>query len=146
MPVLLVAEDNPDDRLLIQHAWEKQASVKLYLVKDGEELTSFLRGHKEIFPSEITPFPDLILLDLRMPRKDGFEALKELKTNSDWHDIPVVVMTTSDSQSDIKRVYQLGANSCIIKPQTFQELLEITKMLNNYWFCKVSLPGKNKYS
>lgn len=143
-PLLLIADDNPDDRLLLQEAWGNLDSVHLHLVQDGQALTDFLAALTPRTPLDGDRLPDLILLDLRMPRKDGFEVLKDLKSNSAWQQIPIVVMTTSQDQTDIARAYRLGANSCIVKPQTFDGLLEVTATLHKYWFSTVCLPPESE--
>lgn len=140
-PVVLIADDNPDDRLLLQQAWEMQAQVQLHLVKDGKELVDFLQAQAENGPTAAECCPDLILLDLNMPRKNGFEVLTELRAKQHWRRVPIVVMTTSQAEIDIDRAYELGANSCFTKPQSFQALLSIMATLNHYWFKTVCLPS-----
>src|SRR5207244_6121178 len=88
------------------------------------------------------PRPGLILLDLNMPKKDGREALREIKTDPDLRKIPVVVLTTSRADTDIGRIYEIGANSFISKPVTFDSLVKVMKILGSYWFEVVELPGK----
>jgi len=138
--VLLIAEDNPDDRLLLEHVWTGKPDVQLFFVEDGEELMDFILHQGQYAQMEFVPRPSLILLDLRMPRKNGFEVLEELKTHPDWKAIPIVVTTTSDLAPDISRAYQLGANSYLCKPQTIQEILGFVETLNHYWFSTVCLP------
>ncbi|MBD1909435.1 MULTISPECIES: response regulator [unclassified Leptolyngbya] len=144
--VLLIAEDNPDDRLLIERAWSCIPHIQLFLVEDGEELMNFLAHQGKYAQADVFPRPNLILLDLRMPRKNGFEVLKDLKTAPEWKSIPTVVVTTSDAATDIDRAYELGANSYIIKPQTIQEILELAEVLNHYWFSKACLPHSTRQS
>lgn len=141
--VLLVADDNPDDRLLIEAAWEETALVKIYFVEDGEELMDFLCRQGKYSNSTLAPSPDLILLDLRMPRKNGHEVLRELKTHPTFRRIPIVVLTTSKAELDIVRSYDLGANSYFTKPDTFDEILDLTQTLNDYWFERVNLPSNS---
>jgi CheY-like chemotaxis protein len=137
---LLVAEDNPDDRLLVEEAWRMAGSVKLHIVKDGEELMDFLyhQGKYATIAASLTP--GLILLDLNMPKKNGFEVLQELAESPDLNKIPVVVLTTSASTSDVNQSYSLGANSYVTKPDTFEELIELMRELHKYWFETVRLP------
>lgn len=138
--VLLVAEDNPDDRLLIEHAWSDQTNVQLFLVEDGKALMDFLQHQGKYAQEAMFPAPNLIWLDLRMPRKNGFEVLAELKAHPVWKRIPVIVVTTSNHASDIDRAYDLGASAFFSKPQTFEEFLNLVAILYQYWFATVSLP------
>lgn len=131
---ILIADDDPDDRLLAKEAFEESEMVgKLHFVEDGEELLDYLTR-------EDTPRPDLILLDLNMPRKDGREALREIKSNPNLRHIPVVVLTTSQSDTDVFHSYDLGASSYITKPITFEGFLNFMKALEKYWMQVVVLP------
>ena len=135
--VILIAEDDPDDRLLAKEAFEESDMVStLEFVEDGEELLEYL--HRED-----TPTPDLILLDLNMPRKDGREALREIKHHPRFRHIPVVVLTTSNSEADIFPSYDLGASSYITKPVTFEGFLNFMKALEKYWIEVVVLPSES---
>jgi CheY-like chemotaxis protein len=137
---LLVADDDADDRLMIKDALEENRLANdLHFVEDGEDLMDYLlkRGKYEKSPA---PRPGLILLDLNMPKKDGREALRDIKGNPALRDIPVVVLTTSKAEEDILRTYNLGANSFVTKPVTFGSLVEILKELGTYWFKIVELP------
>lgn len=138
--VLLAAEDNPDDRLLIELAWEEIVGINLYFVEDGEELTDFLCHQGKYVDPTTAPQPDLILLDLKLPRKNGYEALQEIKTHPNLRKIPIVVLTTSKAESDIISSYDLGANSCFAKPNTFEGVLELMRIINTYWFETANLP------
>lgn len=140
-PILLIAEDNPDDRLLFEYAWSQVKNVRLMFVEDGEEAIDFLMRKGKYTQIDRSLYPGLILLDLRMPRKNGFEVLAELKSHPDLKSIPVVVITTSNSSTDIDRAYHLGANSYICKPQTMQEIIDLSALLNQYWFSTVCLPA-----
>ena len=114
---ILVADDDPDDRLLAKHALEKSRLANdLRFVEDGEELVDYLYRRGKFADPRTSPRPGLILLDLNMPRKDGREALKEIKSDPKLRDIPVVVLTTSKADEDIARIYSLGGNSYITKP------------------------------
>lgn len=137
---LVIAEDNPDDRLLIKEAWQAAGLPQLYLVEDGEELLDFLYQRGKYAQHPPFPTPALILLDLRMPKKDGYEVLQEIKANPELKKIPVVVLTTSTSESDISRSYDLGACSYLTKPDTFEQLVELIQVLHKYWFETVTLP------
>lgn len=143
--VILVAEDDEDDQIMIKDAWaEARLSNAIYFVKDGEELMDYLRHQGRFSDKCLSPKPGLILLDLNMPRKDGREALKEIKSDPQLRRIPVVALTTSQAEEDILRTYDLGVNSFITKPVSFESLVEILKNLGKYWFEIVELPcGKN---
>jgi CheY-like chemotaxis protein len=137
---ILMADDDDDDYLLTKKALkESKLANTLIRVKDGEELLDYLyqRGGFENAPTER---PGVILLDLNMPRKDGREALKEIKADPDLRDIPVVIFTTSKAEEDVYRSYQLGSNSFITKPVTFEKLVGVVSTLGLYWFKIVKLP------
>lgn len=140
--VILMADDDDDDFLLTKKALvESKLLNKLIRVKDGEELIDYLTGANDYAGKDIER-PGVILLDLNMPRKDGREALKEIKSNPTLSDIPVVVFTTSKAEEDIYRSYQLGVNSFITKPVTFSNLITVMQTLGKYWFEIVELPKK----
>ncbi len=140
--VVLMAEDDSDDRLLIKDAlaechWEGD----LRFVEDGEELLDYLcHRNKYCLPAD-APRPGLILLDLNMPKKDGREALREIKSDAELRRIPVVVLTTSKAGTDIGGMYDLGANSFIAKPIQFDSLVGVMRLLGEYWFNTVELPA-----
>ena len=139
---LLLADDDPDDRLLARQALEKSRLANdLRCVEDGEELLDYLRRRGKYADPKESPRPGLVLLDLNMPRKDGREALREIKSDPKLRDIPVVVLTTSKAEEDIARTYNLGVNSYITKPVKFTALVEVMKALGKYWFEIVELPG-----
>ena len=136
---ILLAEDDPDDRMLVADAVAEGRLVnELRCVEDGEELMDYLHQRGK---HASAPRPGLILLDLNMPKKDGREALREIKADPSLRQIPVVVLTTSKAEEDIFRSYDLGANSFVTKPVTFQSLVELMKTLNRYWLEIVELPG-----
>ncbi len=136
---ILMADDDPDDRLLVQEAFEENRLLNhLETVEDGEELMDFLHRRGKFVNNLITP--GLILLDLNMPRKSGLEALKEIKADEKLRRLPVVILTTSKAEEDIIRSYDLGVNSFIVKPVTFDSLVELIKELDRYWFQLVELP------
>jgi CheY-like chemotaxis protein len=140
--VILMAEDDADDRLLVRDALaECQWAADLHVVENGEELLDYLlhRGKYEDLAS--SPRPGLILLDLNMPRKDGREVLREIKLSPELRRIPVVVLTTSQADTDIEGIYELGANSFITKPVRFDGLVNVMRLLGQYWFKVVELPG-----
>ena len=141
---LLMAEDDPDDRLMVEEAWrESLLANDLHFVEDGVELMDYLKRRGKYAGGVDAPRPGLILLDLNMPRKDGREALKEIKADPDLRCIPVVVLTTSKAEEDIVRSYDMGANSFITKPVTFEALVEVLKTLRKYWVEIVELPSHN---
>jgi CheY-like chemotaxis protein len=138
---ILVADDDADDRLMIRDALqENRLANDLRFVMDGEELMDYLLRRGSFADAKAAPRPGLILLDLNMPKKDGREALKEIKSDPDLRGIPVVVLTTSKAEEDIYRTYNLGVNSFITKPVTFEALVSITRDLGRYWFEIVELP------
>ncbi|MGH8509031.1 MAG: response regulator, partial [Gammaproteobacteria bacterium] len=138
---LLMADDDPDDRLLAKDALaEARVANDLRFVADGEELLDYLHGRGRYNAPDSAPRPGLILLDLNMPKKDGREALQEIKANPELRQIPIVVLTTSKAEEDIYRSYDLGASSFIIKPVTFEGLVEVMKTLGRYWIEIVELP------
>jgi len=138
---ILMADDDEDDRLLTEEAFvESHLANDLHFVKDGEELMQYLLRQGEYTDPKTSPRPGIILLDLNMPRKDGREALEEIKANPDLCRIPVIILTTSKAEEDIVRSYDLGANSFIAKPVTFRRLVEVLGTVGNYWFHIVQLP------
>ncbi|MBL8160289.1 response regulator [Candidatus Saccharibacteria bacterium] len=141
--VILMADDDDDDFLLTQKALKQSKLLNtLCRVKDGEELLDYLLERGKYEGGSPCGRPGVILLDLNMPRKDGREALKEIKSNPDLQDIPVVVFTTSKAEEDIYRTYKLGVNSFITKPVTFDNLIQVMQTLGKYWFEIVELPGR----
>jgi CheY-like chemotaxis protein len=136
-----MAEDDADDRLLVKDALEEcQWNADLRFVENGEELLDYLLRQGKYRRAEESPRPGLILLDLNMPRKDGREVLRDIRAHADLRRIPVVVLTTSKADTDIERVYELGANSFISKPVQFEGLVNLMRMLSQYWFKTVELP------
>lgn len=139
--VILMADDDADDRLLARDALgECKIENELHFVENGEELLDFLRRQGKFANLGDAPKPGLILLDLNMPRKDGREALQEIKSDPLLRTIPVVVLTTSKADTDISRIYELGANSFITKPVSFDALVKVMGDLVHYWFHLVELP------
>ena len=138
---ILLADDDPDDRMLARDALdESRLANDLHEVADGEELLEYLRRQGKYADPASAPRPGLILLDLNMPRKDGREALREIKADPDLRSIPVVVLTTSKAEEDIYRTYDLGVSSFITKPVSFEGLVAVMKALGRYWFEIVELP------
>ena len=140
---ILMAEDDMDDYQLLKDAMlEAKADVDILLVKDGGELIDYLLHQGNFQKKKDAPRPDLILLDLNMPKIDGREALITIKSLPDLKFIPIIVFTTSRETKDICRCYESGANSYISKPKSFNELLEIVDNLMKYWLHTVTLPDQ----
>lgn len=138
---LLLADDDPDDRLLVKEALEESHLVaELRSVEDGEELMNYLHRRGRYTEPDTSPHPDLILLDLKMPRKSGHQALEEIKATPELRCIPIVVLTTSKAEEDVARAYASGANSFMVKPTSFGALIEAMKTLRGYWFELITLP------
>lgn len=139
--VILLADDDEEDRMLVRDALtESRLSNNIFCVTDGEDLIDYLHRRGKYSPPALAPRPGLILLDLNMPKMDGREALREIKSNPDLRQIPVVVLTTSKAEEDIYRSYDSGASSFISKPVTFEGLIDVMKGLGRYWFEIVDLP------
>jgi two-component system, response regulator len=137
---IVMADDDEDDRAATREGFGRNRIANdFHTVNDGEELMSFLRREGKYVDA---PRPGLILLDLNMPRKDGREALSEIKRDPGLRSIPVVVLTTSSQEEDILRSYDLGANSYITKPVTLDALVKVLGTLGQYWIQVVQLPPK----
>lgn len=137
---ILLIEDNPGDARLTQEALrEGRVSNRLSVVRDGVEAMAFVRREP---PYTDAPRPDLILLDLNLPRKDGREVLAELKADPRLRLIPVVVLTTSEAEQDILRTYELHGNCYITKPVDLDKFLHIVRAVENFWLAVVKLPGR----
>jgi CheY-like chemotaxis protein len=140
--VILVAEDDKEDRMLIKDALEENPIViDLRFVGNGDELLFYLLSNDKVKH----PNPELILLDLNMPKMDGREALKEIKKHPELRYLPIVILTTSDIGDDVLQTYDLGVSSFITKPVTFTALVEIMQILSKYWFDVVLLPNTVAY-
>lgn len=137
---LLLADDDPDDRMLALEAFaESRLTNPVVTVTDGQELLDYLQGTGS-YEGQRPPRPGIILLDLNMPRVDGREALHRIKSDPELRRIPVVVLTTSKASEDIVRAYDLGVNSFITKPVTFDQLIVVLRDLAHYWLQIVELP------
>lgn len=142
---ILLADDDEDDRLLTEEAlYESRLANDLHMVEDGEELMDYLHRRGKFASLEEDSRPGLILLDLNMPKMDGREALRAIKSDASLRQIPVVILTTSKAEEDIYRTYDLGANSFITKPVLFESLVRVMKDLGTYWFEIVELPQSGK--
>ena len=138
---ILMADDDEDDRMMTKEALEEsRLANEMRFVVDGEELIDYLYRRGKFENPADSPRPGLILLDLNMPRKDGREALKEIKEDPNLKQIPIVVLTTSKAEEDIYRTYDLGVNSFITKPVSFEGLVFVISNLAQYWFQIVKLP------
>lgn len=135
---ILIADDDTDDRLFMGQALRQNGYTQtVQFVEDGEELMAYLRCE---VPYQDAPWPDLLILDLNMPRKNGFQALKEIKDDPQLRRLPVVVMTTSADDEDVVKTYNLGVNSFVTKPFNFNRLVEMVGALKMYWMETVRLP------
>ena len=138
---ILMADDDHEDCLLVQDALkEARFDCELRFVRNGEELCEYLYHRGKYAEACDVPRPDLILLDLKMPRKGGREVIRELKSDPQLMRIPIVVLTTSMAEDDITGSYEMGVNSYLVKPATFRELVEAMETLTKYWFELVKLP------
>lgn len=135
---ILLVEDNPGDVRLTQEAFkDMHVNNVLHVVNDGVEALSFLQ-HEGIYKD--VPRPDLILLDLNLPRKDGREVLREVKSNLQLRNIPIIILTTSDLEMDVANTYALHANCYITKPVDFNKFINVVKQIDEFWFHTVRLP------
>lgn len=139
---ILMADDDPDDRRLTQEALgEGRLANDVRFVHDGEELLEYLRCTGRYSEEGAAPRPGIVLLDLNMPRMDGRTVLGEMKRDPDLRRIPIVVLTTSKADEDIVKSYDLGVNSYIVKPVTFEALVDTLQTLEEYWFQIVERPN-----
>ncbi|MDQ1326885.1 MAG: hypothetical protein QG641_165 [Candidatus Poribacteria bacterium] len=135
---ILLVEDNPGDvRLTLEASKENKMFNNISVVNDGVEALAFLRRKGDYSKA---PRPDIILLDLNLPKKDGREVLEEIKADDNLKNIPVIVLTTSQSEEDILRAYGLNANSYITKPVDLNQFIRVVKSIEDYWFSIVKLP------
>ncbi|MDQ1252267.1 MAG: hypothetical protein QG646_1385 [Euryarchaeota archaeon] len=135
---ILLVEDNAGDVGLIEEVFEEtKIRYNLHVAEDGEEAILFLYGEGKFLGS---PLPDIVLLDLNLPKKDGREVLKEIKENETLKKIPVVILTTSQAEKDILRAYELHANAYINKPLDFDQFIDVVKSIANFWLGIVRLP------
>lgn len=135
---ILLVEDNPADARLIEEVF-KDTNVKnrIFVVKDGVEAMDFLYNENNYVDA---PRPEIILLDLNLPRKDGREVLKEVKANEDLKSIPIVILTTSSAKEDVIRTYNNHANCYITKPVDFDQFLQVINAIEDFWLKVVNLP------
>jgi CheY-like chemotaxis protein len=138
--IILMADDDADDRLLTREAFDaSQLANELRFVEDGVQLMDYLYNRNQFSDAAVNPKPGIILLDLNMPKKDGREALAEIRKDARFNNIRVIVLTTSKAEEDIYRSYNLGAASYITKPVTFESLVDVVRTLGKYWLEIVEL-------
>jgi len=140
--ILLVEDNKGDIELITEFFIDSKVITNLHIAEDGEETIRFLCGKDKFSGSTL---PDIIILDLNLPKKDGREVLKEIKENDDLKNIPVIILTTSSAEKDILRVYDLHANAYIVKPLDFNEFMKVIKAIEDFWFKAVTLPPKNSH-
>ena len=137
--VVLLIEDDPGDVLMIREAFdENKVRNELHVCSDGEDALAFLRQEA---PHEAAPRPDLVLLDLNLPRKDGREVLAEIKADDRLRTIPVVILTTSEAEEDVLRSYALHANAYVTKPVDFDRFIDVVRQIDEFFVSVVKLPG-----
>ncbi len=140
--VILIAEDRPDDVLLIKRAFaEAKVHNPIFVVPDGEKALAYLDGIGAYSDRTAYPLPDLILLDLKMPKMDGFEVLRAMRNRPDLRRIRVIVLTSSEDIFDINKAYELGASSFLVKPVEFQNFAALMRTLSYFWLQRNALPG-----
>jgi CheY-like chemotaxis protein len=140
--MVVIAEDDPDDRLLIRDAIRDAASenIEIRFVQDGAELLDYLYRRGRYTGEEASPTPELVLLDINMPKKTGLEVLEEIKRDTALRTIPVILLTTSRSREHIEKSYELGGAGFVTKPSSYTELVELMRSIEKYWFKTVQLP------
>ena len=142
LEILLVEDNKGDIGLITEFFSDAKVITNIHIAEDGEEAIRFLYGKDKFLGSKL---PDIIILDLNLPKKDGREVLREIKENKDLKTIPVIILTTSSAEKDILRVYDLHANAYLIKPLDFDEFMKVIKSIEDFWFKAVTLPPKNSH-
>ncbi|NCT41066.1 MAG: response regulator [Alphaproteobacteria bacterium] len=138
---ILVAEDQETDAFFIEQAFaQSDVENQVFLVKDGQEVMDYLM---QSVGNDSNPRPDLIFLDIKMPRKDGHETLREIKSQDDYKDIPVIIMSGSQAIDDIKKSYSNGANAYVSKTNGFDDMIELVEAVEKFWFLRAKLPRKS---
>lgn len=139
--VILLAEDRDDDVVLIRQAFSRaHIPNPLYIVRDGSEVISYLKGDGKFSNRAEYPLPDLLLLDLKMPRTDGFEVLAWVRKQPTLAALRILVLTSSDELRDVNRAYNLGANSFLVKPHDFEDFIQLSKVMQEFWLTKSKAP------
>lgn len=132
--LILLAEDSQDDVLLVKRAFAKGGiEHPIYAVGDGDEAIAYLKGEGKFSNREEFPLPNLLLLDLKMPRKDGFDVLRWVRKQPCLAGLPILVLTSSDALHDVNLAYQLGANSFLVKPIEFENCVQLGNLIKEYW-------------
>lgn len=144
---ILLVEDNPGDVRLTQEVFKESSfEVSIDVCLDGEEALAFLEQRLELQMNNEEVLPDIVILDLNLPKKNGLELLKDIKYNPDLSHLPVLVLTSSGAQNDVQAVYEAGVNCYLIKPVDYQEFCELIKSIETFWFDIATLPvAENKY-
>ena len=143
LAIVLLVEDNPADQQLTIRAFKKgHVNTNLQIASDGVEALEYLRGEGKYADRETYPFPDLVLLDINMPRKDGKQVLKEIKEDNKLKSVPVVMLTTSDQDRDVVDSYNLGVNAYISKPVRINDFMKVVNKLEDFWFSLNIMPPK----
>jgi CheY-like chemotaxis protein len=141
-PLILIADDDEDDRMFTKEAFDENFKEKeIRFVNDGIDLLDYLRRRNQYSDPASSPRPSIILLDLNMPKMDGREALREIKSDPKLRTIPVVILTTSKAEQDVLKTYDMGVNCFITKPVSFTAFVEVTRTIGHYWFDIVKLPN-----
>lgn len=136
---ILLVEDNPGDARLVREAFKTvDLEISLHTVSDGKEALHFLHDHQQ---ADSSSYPDLLLLDLNLPRMDGFAILEEIKTNSDLPSLPVLILTSSKDEEDVTRSYELSANAYLTKPTDPEEFSALGQAVKEFWFKTAQLPS-----
>ncbi|MEG5034085.1 response regulator [Microcoleus sp. AT3-D2] len=145
---ILLVEDNPVDILLMQRAFRNEtfANTSLQIVRDGDAAVFYLNGDGEYSDRDRYPLPAIILLDLKLPRRSGHEVLVWLRQQPELKRLPVVMLTSSRQTLDVKRAYDLGVNSYLVKPVGFASLVEMMQSFREYWFNYTELPEPRDFS
>ena len=143
--LILIADDDEDDRMFTKEAFEENYLLnEIRFVNDGVELMDYLKRRNKYSNPADSPRPGIILLDLNMPKMDGREALKEIKSDANLRSIPVVVLTTSKAEQDVLQTYDIGVNCFITKPVSFGDFIEVARTVGHYWFDIVQLPNSTE--
>ena len=144
-PWILLAEDREDDVLLIQKAFSHAGiNNPIYVVRDGDQVMSYLMGNGKYCNRAEYPLPDLLLLDLKMPGKDGFEVLEWIRQDAGLATLRVLVLTSSEQIRDVTRAYRLGANSFLVKPLDFQDLMQLSRTIQEFWLQTSKTPESHR--
>jgi CheY-like chemotaxis protein len=139
--VILLAEDLENDVLLVQRALEKAAVTnRLFVVRDGEEALAYLHGLEKFSDRDEYPLPNILLLDLKMPKVNGFEVLTEIRKNPEFAALRVIVLTSSEEIFEVNKCYEMGANSFLVKPLEFENLTAMMRTLNSFWLHSSKIP------